>query len=74
MKLNVRTGVPILYPRMVFLETVLSSKFFPSVALKKLGCGRIAEKNKFNGEAELLDDLVRSIFFFSRQRSELIVV
>jgi hypothetical protein len=36
------------------LETVLSSKFFPAAALNKLGL----KLNEFNGDAELLDDLV----------------
>ncbi|CAK5277760.1 unnamed protein product, partial [Mycena citricolor] len=47
------------YPRMNFLETALGSKFNPIVALGKArSMGFI---NKFNGEAEILDDLVRPI-------------
>jgi hypothetical protein len=54
-------GVPIAYPRMVFLETTLGSKFNPLVALGKTGSlGLSGMVNKFNGEAELLDDLVGS--------------
>jgi hypothetical protein len=49
------------------LETVLSSKFFPAAALNKLGL----KLNNFNGDAELLDDLVLA-FLFSRRHSELI--
>ena len=64
--LNIRTGIPILYPRLGLLETVLSSKFFPAAALHKLGF----KLNDFNGDAELLDDLV--LAFFSRLHSELI--
>ena len=65
--LNVSTGIPILYPRLGLLETVLSSKFFPAAALNKLGF----KVNNFNGDAELLDDLVLT-FLFSRLHSELI--
>lgn len=49
-------GVPIAYPRMVFLETALESKLNPLVALGKAG----AFLNRFNSQAELLDDLVSS--------------
>jgi hypothetical protein len=52
--LNISTGIPILYPRLGLLETVLSSKFFPAAAFNKLGF----KMNDFNGDAELLDDLV----------------
>lgn len=55
------TGIPILYPRLGLLETVLSSRFFPAAALNKLGF----KLNDFNGDAELLDDLVIT-FIFSR--------
>jgi len=47
------------YPRMAFLETMLSSKFNPLVTLGKSGSlGFKGFVNKFNGDAELLDDLV----------------
>lgn len=53
-------GIPIAYPRMVFLETALESKFNPLVALGRNGSmGLSGFVNKFNAEAELLDDLVR---------------
>ena len=58
----VQIGIPIAYPRMVFLETALESKFNPLVALGKSGSlGLSGFVNRFNSEAELLDDLV-SIF------------
>ena len=58
-RLNVHIGVPIAYPRMVFLETALSSKFNPLVALGRSGySGLRGFVNKFNDDAELLDDLV----------------
>lgn len=48
-------GVPIAYPRMVFLERTLSSSFNPLIMLAKgLSPGFT---NKFNGQVELLDDL-----------------
>lgn len=55
-------GIPIAYPRLVFLETALDSKLNPLMALGRsgsLGLGGLV--NKFNEEAELLDDLVRSV-------------
>lgn len=53
------TGIPIVYPRMAFLETILSSKFNPLVTLGRSGSlGLKGFVNKFNGDAELLDDLV----------------
>jgi hypothetical protein len=53
-------GIPIAYPRMVFLETVLSSKFNPLINLSRSGSlGLKGLVNKFNADAELLDDLVR---------------
>ena len=53
-------GIPIAYPRMVFLEQALESKFNPLVALGRNGTmGLSGFVNKFNAEAELLDDLVR---------------
>ncbi|PWN50901.1 hypothetical protein IE53DRAFT_386792 [Violaceomyces palustris] len=48
-------GVPLAYPRMVFLEKTLSSSINPFVMLAK----GISPKftNNFNGQVELLDDL-----------------
>ena len=52
-------GIPIAYPRLAFLESVLSSKFNPLVTLGRTGSlGLKGFVNKFNGDAELLDDLV----------------
>ncbi|KAF8803514.1 hypothetical protein BYT27DRAFT_7225881 [Phlegmacium glaucopus] len=54
----VQTGIPIAYPRMVFLEAALESRFNPLVALGRSGSmGLSGFVNKFNAEAELLDDL-----------------
>lgn len=65
----VSQGVPVAYPRMVLLETALASRFNPLTALGRSGSlGLSGFVNKFNGEAELLDDLVRHNlfpFFFS---------
>ena len=48
---------------MVFLETALESKFNPLVALGRNGAlGLSGFVNKFNSDAELLDDLVRVFF------------
>lgn len=56
--LIVQVGIPIAYPRMVFLEAALESKFNPLVALGKNGTfGLSGFVNKFNADAELLDDL-----------------
>ena len=56
------TGVPIAYPRMVFLESALDSKFNPLVHLGRKGSfGLSGFVNKFNAEAELLDDLVSRV-------------
>ncbi|KII89007.1 hypothetical protein PLICRDRAFT_53502 [Plicaturopsis crispa FD-325 SS-3] len=56
--LVVQIGIPIAYPRMVFLESALESKFNPLVALGRSGSlGLAGFVNKFNAEAELLDDL-----------------
>lgn len=56
--LVVMLGVPIAYPRMVFLESTLESKFNPLVALGRNGSfGLSGFVNKFNADAELLDDL-----------------
>ena len=58
-------GIPIAYPRMVFLETALESKYNPLVALGKNGAlGLSGFVNKFNSDAELLDDLVRVFFSY----------
>jgi len=55
----VQVGIPIAYPRLVFLETALENKFNPLVALGRSGSlGLSGFVNKFNAEAELLDDLV----------------
>ncbi|KAJ7172632.1 hypothetical protein C8R46DRAFT_158797 [Mycena filopes] len=46
------------FERLVFLETALESKFNPLVALGRAGSmGLSSFVNKFNAEAELLDDL-----------------
>ncbi|KAF5365719.1 hypothetical protein D9758_003279 [Tetrapyrgos nigripes] len=56
--LIVQLGVPIAYPRMVFLESMLESKLNPLVALGRNGAlGLSGFVNKFNADAELLDDL-----------------
>ena len=53
------SGIPLAYPRMVFLETALESKFNPLDALGRAGSmGLSGFVNKFNADAELLDDLV----------------
>jgi hypothetical protein len=53
-------GIPIAYPRLVFLEKMLGSNLNPLVALGKAGkaAGFKGFFNKFNQDAELLDDLV----------------
>ncbi|KAL1947332.1 hypothetical protein VTO73DRAFT_14293 [Trametes versicolor] len=54
----VQMGIPIAYPRMVFLESALDSKLNPLVALGRNGSmGLSGFVNKFNADAELLDDL-----------------
>jgi len=56
--LCVQIGIPIAYPRLVFLEAALESKYNPLVALGRSGSlGLSSFVNKFNAEAELLDDL-----------------
>ena len=51
---------------MVFLEAALESKFNPLVALGRSGSlGLSGIVNKFNADAELLDDLVRAFFLVS---------
>ncbi len=64
---SVYTGIPIAYPRMVFLENALSSKFSPFVVLGRLGNKGFV--NRFNGDAELLDDLVLSFILLSAFRA-----
>ncbi|KAI0329832.1 hypothetical protein GY45DRAFT_827575 [Cubamyces sp. BRFM 1775] len=54
----IQLGIPIAYPRMVFLESALGSNFNPLVALGRNGSlGLSGFVNKFNADAELLDDL-----------------
>lgn len=48
-------GVPLAYPRMVFLERALSSSLNPLIVLAKGICPGFT--NSFNGQVELLDDL-----------------
>lgn len=57
--LVVQLGIPIAYPRMVFLESALSSRFNPLVTLGRSGIFGTLKGfvNRFNGDAELLDDL-----------------
>jgi len=53
------TGIPIAYPRLVFLENALDSKFNPLLILGRTGAlGMSGFVNKFNAQPELLDDLV----------------
>lgn len=53
--LVILVGVPLAYPRMVFLEKTLTSSFNPILMIAKgLSPGFT---NKFNGQVELLDDL-----------------
>lgn len=62
--LVIQLGIPIAYPRMVFLESALDSKYNPLVVLGRNGAlGLSGFVNKFNAEAELLDDLV-SLYWF----------
>lgn len=56
--LVVQLGIPIAYPRMVFLEAALDSKLNPLIALGRSGTAAFNSfVNKFNADAELLDDL-----------------
>lgn len=56
--LIIQLGIPIAYPRMNFLETALESRFNPLTALGKAGSMGLAKfVNRFNSDAELLDDL-----------------
>ena len=53
--LIIQLGVPISYPRMVFLENMLTNRFNPVVSMAKMFMP--AFTNNFNGQVELLDDL-----------------
>jgi hypothetical protein len=56
--LVVQLAIPIAYPRMVFLETALESKLNLLIALGRSGAAGFSNfVNKFNADAELLDDL-----------------
>ena len=56
--LIVLLGVPIAYPRLVWLENVLTSRAMdPVKALGRLGMFRGGFLNKFDGGVEILDDL-----------------
>ncbi|KZV99091.1 hypothetical protein EXIGLDRAFT_712467 [Exidia glandulosa HHB12029] len=55
--LVVQLGIPIAYPRMNFLESALSSRLNPLIALSRSGTFAKSMVNKFNADAELLDDL-----------------
>lgn len=56
--LMVMLGVPIAYPRLVWLEWLFSSKFLaPLKYLSKKGLIARSLVNEFNGDVELLDDL-----------------
>jgi hypothetical protein len=64
-RINRNTGIPIAYPRMVFLESALGSKLNPLVHLGRNGqLGLSGFVNKFNADAELLDDLVSTAHVF----------
>jgi len=54
--LVVLLGIPIAYPRLNFMENMLDGKFNPLTLLAKRGTIK-GFSNKFNSEAELLDDL-----------------
>ncbi|KAL5529110.1 hypothetical protein ACEPAG_5084 [Sanghuangporus baumii] len=56
--LVVQIGIPIAYPRLNFLESILESKLNPLVVMGKRGSTKVGGfVNKFNADAELLDDL-----------------
>ncbi|KAL6246395.1 hypothetical protein RBB50_006631 [Rhinocladiella similis] len=56
--LLVLLGVPIAYPRLVWLENVLTSRFMdPVKALGRAGVLKGGFLNKFDGGVEILDDL-----------------
>lgn len=59
-------GIPIAYPRMVFMENALDSKLNPLAAIGRSGRALGGFVNKFNSDPELLDDLVWS-FCYLRQ-------
>ncbi|KAE8223507.1 hypothetical protein CF319_g3470 [Tilletia indica] len=54
--LTILVGVPLAYPRMVFLERTLSSSANPLLLLAKAASKGFT--NKFDGQVELLDDLM----------------
>jgi hypothetical protein len=71
---NNNTGIPIAYPRMTFLETALSTRLNPLVALSKTETfGLRGFRNNFNGDAELLDDLVLYFFHLSRPGADFLL-
>ncbi|KPI36366.1 uncharacterized protein AB675_7303 [Cyphellophora attinorum] len=56
--LLVLLGVPIAYPRLVWLENVLTSRAMdPLKALNRMGVMKTGFLNKFDGGVEILDDL-----------------
>ncbi|KAJ9615506.1 hypothetical protein H2200_001581 [Cladophialophora chaetospira] len=56
--LIVLMGVPVAYPRLVWLESVLTSRFMdPVKALGRAGILKGGFLNKFDGGVEILDDL-----------------
>lgn len=56
--LVLQLGIPIAYPRMVFLETAVDSMLNPLIALGRSGAAGFSSfVNKFNADVELLDDL-----------------
>ncbi|ETN36833.1 uncharacterized protein HMPREF1541_07820 [Cyphellophora europaea CBS 101466] len=56
--LLVLLGVPIAYPRLVWLENVLTSRAMdPIKALNRMGVMKTGFLNKFDGGVEILDDL-----------------
>jgi hypothetical protein len=55
--LVIQLGIPIAYPRMVFMEKMLDFKLNPLTALARSGKALTGFINKFNAEPELLDDL-----------------
>lgn len=56
--LLVLLGVPIAYPRLVWLENVLTSRAMdPLKALNRMGVMKSGFLNKFDGGVEILDDL-----------------
>lgn len=56
--LLVLLGVPICYPRMVFIERLIDSPlFYPIILLARKGIIAHSLVNEFDGEVELLDDM-----------------